>query len=94
MTYRGRPNWPPVWTHGYATQVATIKGEVGILTHVIRNHETPTRCYLVIRHEDEVYTGALLFDAAQFCKQIETLLTGFLGYSIKEIGDLDLSYTL
>jgi hypothetical protein len=94
MTYGGLRNWPPVWTHGYAREVKSITGEVGVLKHVMRHTEMPTKCYLVIDYEGERYTGCLLFDDASFCKHIEALLEDFLGYSIKEIGDLDLSHTL
>jgi hypothetical protein len=94
MTYRGLCNWPPVWTHGNATEIKTVTGEVGLLKHVVRHIETPRRCFLIIDYKGEVYSGCLLFDDASFCRHIEALLQDFLGYSVKEIGDLDLGHTL
>lgn len=94
MSYRGVRNWPPIWTHGYAREIRTAAGEVGVLKHVVRHAETPTKCFLFIDYDGEVYSGCLLFDDPSFCRHIEALLEEFLGYSIKEIGDLDLSHTL
>jgi len=54
----------------------------------------PTRCFLVIEHKDEAYTGCLLFDDLAFCQQIAARLDFYRGCSIKEIGDLDLELTL
>jgi hypothetical protein len=94
MSHGGVPNWPPIWTHGYSQIVKTITGEVGILKHVMILSQMPTQCYLVIEYEGERYAGCLLFDDGTFCQQIRKLLQCYLGYSTKEIGNLDLSYTL
>ena len=94
MSYRGLPNWPPVWTNSYDRVVKRVKGEIGRLKHVILHPQMPTRCFLVIEHKDEAYTGCLLFDDLAFCQQIAARLDFYRGRSIKEIGDLDLELTL
>jgi hypothetical protein len=40
------------------------------------------------------FVGTLIFDDVAFCRQIADLLRDYIGHSIKEIGDLDLSHTL
>jgi hypothetical protein len=95
MSYRGVPNWPPVWTIGYATVIKTVKGEeVGILKHVIRHDAPRNRCFLIIEHEGERYIGTLLFDDATFCQQICRFLDHYIGCSIREIGSLEVTFTL
>ena len=72
-----------------------LRGEIGVLTHVVPSKTEPhTRCYLLIDFKDERYMGTLLFDNAAFCCQVSNLLENHIGKLIKEIGDLDLSYTL
>jgi hypothetical protein len=44
--------------------------------------------------EGERYMGALLFDDVAFCWQIYDFLRQHLGQSIKEIGDMDVGFTL
>jgi len=44
--------------------------------------------------ESQRYLGTLLFTDKKFCWLICKLLKNRTGMSIKEIGDLDLSYTL
>jgi len=56
--------------------------------------EAPNRCYLVIDFEGEVYIGCLLFNDIAFCRQIAALLQFFLGRSTRDIGDLELAFTL
>ena len=34
MSYRGIPNWPPVWTQMRFGDVKIVKGEVGVLIYV------------------------------------------------------------
>jgi len=47
-----------------------------------------------MEHDSRTYTGALLFDDALFCLQIARLLESLIGSSIKEIGDIDVGFTL
>ena len=94
MHYHGVPSWPPVWTLTRSQSEKTVRGEVGVLTHVTGNHQITNRCYLVIEYEKERYMGCLLVDEIAFCSAISAVLRNQLGRSIKEIGDLDLSHTL
>ena len=56
--------------------------------------EAPNRCYLVIDYEGEVYIGSLLFNDIAFCRQIAALLRFQLGRAVKDIGDLEMAFTL
>jgi hypothetical protein len=67
-----------------------LRGEIGVLTHVICGGAQPrSRIYLIIEHEGEEYIGALLFSDATYCGQIADLLRNHRGYTIEEIGRLD-----
>lgn len=70
------------------------KGEVGILRYVHGKDPISNKCFLVIEHDKEHYVGCLIFDDVAFCSQISRLLRDQIGHSVREIGDLDLSYTL
>jgi len=94
MHYHRVPSWPPVWTLTRSQSERTVRGEVGVLTHVTGNHQVTNRCYLVIEHENERYMGCLIVDDIAFCSEVSAILQNQLGHSIKEIGDLDLSSTL
>ena len=94
MSYRTRPNWPPVWTQVTENRTKTVKGEVGHLKFVYANTRFSTKCFLVIEHEREKFVGALIFDDQAFCTQIVNLLSTQTGRAIKDIGDLDISDTL
>ncbi len=94
MNYRGVPNWPPVWTLARNGSVKTVKGEVGVLKYVHASTDMSNKCYLVISYQSERYTGCILCRDHSFCAQIAHLLRDHVGRSIKDIGDLDLSYTL
>jgi hypothetical protein len=52
------------------------------------------RLFLLIRHEGFRYMGSMAFDDPAFCYEIYRLLQSNVGRPIKDIGDLDLSYTL
>jgi hypothetical protein len=95
MSYRHVNNWPPVWTQTTKDRNITLQGEIGILQSV----ENPpfgdrNRVYLFIEHEMEIYIGTLIFDNAPFSWLIAKMLKQHIGWSIKELGDLDLSDTL
>ncbi len=96
MTRYGRPNWPPVWTQSETGgDNKIVRGEVGTLRYVAASHGTAKHCHLVIEHDSEYYINGLLFDDAKFCWMVSTALQyHHIGRSIKEIGDLDFSYTL
>ena len=52
------------------------------------------RLFLLIRHEGFRYMGTMAFDDPAFCYELYRLLKSQVGRSIKEIGALDLSFTL
>ena len=92
MSYRGIPNWPPVWTQMRIGGIEIVKGEVGVLIYVHAAGASNT-CYLVIEHQNQNYNGILVFDEGQFCHQIVDLLQQYRGRLVKEIGDLQVSLT-
>ena len=96
MSYRAtRRSWPPTWTQSVAlNRVRTLRGEIGVLKHVIKPDAVPNKCFLVIEHAGERWVGCLLIEESVFCEQIYDLLRTQLGRSIKEIGDIDLDFTL
>jgi hypothetical protein len=94
MKHRGVRNWPPVWTKASLDNKA-VQGEVGILRSVhFSNYDESHSFLLIIEHESAYYVGTVLFDDITFHRQMIDLLQRHIGRSIKEIGDLDLSYTL
>jgi hypothetical protein len=93
MRHRDAPNWPPVWRQSRIDGVKEMNGEVGVLIYVYAAADS-RKCYLVIEHENENYTGTLLFDDARLSRQVAKLLQHHRGQSIKEIGDLDVSLEL
>jgi hypothetical protein len=98
MVYRGISNWPPTWTKsGGALDRAKdiLRGEIGVLDRVIPSAIEPhARIFLVIQFAGSSYMGTLLFQDAVFCRHITAVLQTQVGKTIKEIGVLDLSYTL
>ena len=72
--------------------VKILKGEVGVLIYVHAGGASNT-CYLVIEHENQNYTGNLVFDDGPLCRQIVDLLQQYCRRSVKEIGDLQVSLT-
>jgi hypothetical protein len=44
--------------------------------------------------DNEPYMAALAFTDIAFCRQLRNILQQHIGSTIKEIGDLDLSFTL
>ena len=94
MTYRKMRNWPPVWIEKYA-ESKTLVGEIGILTHIgAPEFERGNRCYLHITHNDKPYVGFLLFDDHAFGAFVRDLLKRHIQKSIKEVGNLDVSWTV
>ncbi len=69
-------------------------GEVGILKYVHSNSLMSNKCFLVIDFQEEAYIGSLIFKDHAFCGQISNLLRDHVGWPIKDIGDLDMSYLL
>jgi len=98
MSYRGISNWPPAWTMrggGQENSKNILRGEIGTLEQVVHSSIEPdARIFLVIQFAGKSYMGTLLFKDAVFCQLSAGVLEAHLGKTIKEIGDLELSYTL
>jgi hypothetical protein len=93
MTYKGVLSWPPnwLWRGGYDT--THPKGEVGILKSVTSSAIEPNyRCFLLMEHCGAEYVGALLLSDPAFWREIYRVLIQSRGKTIREIGDIDLSY--
>ena len=86
-------NWPPIWTNFTKPVTDRVRREIGVLRRVRFNSVVPHQCFLLIDHENEFFTGALIFNDTNFCCQITDMLRRHVGRSIREIGDLDLSHT-
>ena len=94
MSYRGLPNWPPIWLWRCGAEDKHPEGEVGNLKSVLLSgFEGFSRCYLIIDYEGAEYVGRLLFDDGPFCSEVYKLLRDHRGHSIQEIGGLEVSHT-
>ena len=94
MAYKNGSNWPPIWTTPRKDETDTPRGEVGTLLTVLMNDLTDNIIFMRIDYQGKPYMGCLVFKDPSFCRHINVVLHGLIGRSIKEIGDLDLSYTL
>ena len=95
MTYNSNRSWPPAWLWRSGTDNTYPKGEVGILRDVIPSNVQPCdRCFLIMEHRGAEYIGALLISDHAFCREICDVLIQHRGKTVKEIGDIDLTYTL
>ena len=56
--------------------------------------EPPNKCFLLIDHDEATYIRCLLISDLAFCAPIAELLQGYYGYSIRDIGSLDMRHTL
>lgn len=90
----GMTNWPPHWTAITQDRSQWPTGEVGTLQQVWMHGQLDNCLFLFIEHNGGFYTGPMCFDDARFCQQLYKQMKSMVGYSIKEIGDLDLSHTL
>ncbi len=94
MAYRTVRNWPPVWTWLGGGEKRQPVGEVGVLKELSYWPYVRNRCFLVIDFEGSSYMGCLLFDDEIFCHQIISILKGFIGLRIEQIGALEVGHTL
>jgi hypothetical protein len=96
MAYKDVPSWPPTWLRRVGGYENTHPiGEVGILKDVLPSTlPAPKICFLIIEHSDAEYIGALLLSDPVFCREIWTILIQNCGKTIREIGGIELSYTL
>jgi hypothetical protein len=89
----GSKTWPPFWTATPPDRDDKPIGEVGILEDVVMSNLIE-KLFIFMQHEGFRYMGFLTFDDPPFCHEIYSVLKSNVGRSIKEIGDIDLSYTL
>jgi len=90
-------NWPPVWIQrdpAYKLHGKKLRGEIGVLKRVLHHLDMPNECFLIIDHGGDAWIGALMIDNWAFCAQIGDVLQSHIGHSIKEIGGIDLAFTL
>lgn len=93
LVHAGVPAWPPVWIHTRTQPFKKVEGEIGTFTGTVLNHGLPRAIFLKMEYERENYMGFLACGDAAFCCQLDTLLQRYIGSSIKDIGELDLSFT-
>ena len=95
MIYNGIRSWPPVWVWKGGNDNTNPKGEVGILLNVGLSRLSPnSSCFLIMEHLDAEYIGALLLNDRAFCRLVFDALLQNRFKPIREIGGIDLSYTL
>jgi hypothetical protein len=87
-------SWPPIWTTTRHDRNDKPTGEVGVLEDTLMSSLINNKIFMFMQYRGFRYMGFLAFDDPVFCGQIYTLLKSNIGLSIKEIGDLDVSYTL
>lgn len=94
MSFAGVKNWPPTWVHSRSHPVKKANGEIGTLTRVHFYEELRRRLFLIVDVEGERYMGALAFNDPAFCNVLHSIFQSHIGWSIKDIGDLDSWYLL
>ena len=95
MMYNGIRSWPPVWVWKGGNDNTNPKGEVGILRDVALSRVLPVAsCFLTMEHLGAEYIGALLLNDRNFCRLVFDALLQNRFKPIREIGGIDLSYTL
>lgn len=95
LSFHGVCSWPPVWLSAGGKKKTRPRGEIAILKEVTLSSAAPRDlCLLAIEDEGAEYMGTLPIEDASFCRAIYRILLKHLGRSIKEIGDIDLGYTL
>jgi hypothetical protein len=90
----GYKSWPPSWTTTHPDRDDKPIGEVGALEDVVVSELIDNKVFMFIKYQGFRYMGFMGFDDPTFCSQIRTRLKANIGRSIKEIADLDLSFTL
>ena len=95
LSRKDLPSWPPVWIPRAKVQVplpASLHGEIGFLTRIVRSDLVKHCIFLYIREKESEYIGCLTMEDVSFCQHLYELLKTRIGKSIKEIGGIDLSY--
>ena len=87
--------WPPPWTRIDGTGNTDISGEIGTLRSVSLSRVEPiTTCYLLVDFQGSAYMGKLLVKDATVCRHMLEFLQQHSGYSIQQIGNLDMPDTI
>jgi len=95
MMYNGTRSWPPVWVWRNGNVTTNPKGEVGILLDVALSRvPAKSSCFLIMEHLGAEYIGALLMNDRNFCRLVFDALLQNRFRPLREIGAIDLSYTL
>ena len=90
MNHQSITHWPPTWVWIGGTRDKKPKGEVGLLQDVRRYEAGTNRCFLVIEHEQELYSGCLHMGNRLLCDRMFEALSEEIGQSIASIGALDI----
>jgi hypothetical protein len=90
----GAKAWPPLWTTTRPHKKQKPWGEIGTLEQALMTEWFKNKIFVFIQYEGFRYMGLMQFDDPNFCYEIFCLLNTKLGLSMKDIGDLDLSFTL
>jgi hypothetical protein len=85
--------WPPIWLN-VNDPCDKHRGEIGILTRVLTTRAISNALFVWVEYDGSKYVGGLYFDDVAFCRTIKSVLESNIARSIREIGDIDLSYTL
>jgi hypothetical protein len=90
----GGEAWPPHWTTTLRDPTDNPHGEIGTLEQALMHVLVDNKIFLFIQFQGLRYMGFMGFDDPKFCSAMYVLLQSNIGHSIKEIGDLDVSFTL
>ena len=90
MNHKTIKIWPPVGVWIGGSRDKKPKGEAGTLQDVRRYEARTDRCFLVIKHEQELYVGCIYLENRLLCDEIYELLTKQIGQSLASIGALDI----
>ena len=88
------PSWPPTWTTTHHDKDNKPTGEVETLEDVLKSDLIDNKIFMFMKCDGWRYMGFMGFDDLAFCNEIYHLLKYNVGLSIKDIGDLDLSFTV
>src|SRR5215475_10806128 len=94
LNFLPRSSWPPIWVHTRSQPYKRLIGKVGMFTGTILTKEIPKGLYVKMEFEQDCYLGLLMVQDAVFARQLHGFLQSYIGLSIKEVGDLDLSEML
>ena len=86
--------WPPTWTSLNNEDERISGSEEGVLTEVRESISRSDGIVLIMYHNDNRYGSILIFPHLGFRGQIFELLKDCVGFSIQQVGDINLRYTL